>query len=57
MLRLLATALAVLTLVTTAQAHFVFVVPEAGGAKAKVVFSDNLEPDGEPFRNRSSGGR
>ncbi len=28
-----------------AQAHFVFIVPEAGEAAVKVVFSDTLEPD------------
>lgn len=28
-----------------AQAHFVYVVPEADGTKAKVIFSDSLEPD------------
>jgi len=31
--------------VTAAQAHFVFIVPDATGAGAKVVFSDSLSPD------------
>jgi uncharacterized GH25 family protein len=31
--------------VTLAQAHFPFVVPDDKGQSAKVVFSDNLEPD------------
>ena len=30
-----------------AAAHFVFVVPEAGGATAKVVFSETLKPDAD----------
>jgi uncharacterized GH25 family protein len=34
-----------LVLTTGLQAHFIFVVPEPGGTKAKVVFSDDLEPD------------
>ena len=31
--------------VTASRAHFVFIVPEASGAGAKVIFSDSLEPD------------
>ena len=39
------TSLALLfTLSATATAHFVFIVPESGG-KARVVFSDSLQPD------------
>jgi uncharacterized GH25 family protein len=30
---------------SAAQAHFIYVVPEANGTSAKVVFSDSLEPD------------
>jgi hypothetical protein len=32
-------------LVATTQAHFPFIVPEADGTSAKVVFSDDLNPD------------
>src|SRR5437660_2766600 len=28
-----------------AQGHFTFIVPEPGGATAKVIFSDDLKPD------------
>jgi uncharacterized GH25 family protein len=39
-------AAAVLLLATAvSQAHFPFIVPEADGASAKVIFSDTLEPD------------
>nr|WP_321473297.1 hypothetical protein [uncultured Paludibaculum sp.] len=31
--------------VSMAQAHFVFVVPDAGGGKAKVILGETLEPD------------
>lgn len=34
-----------LAAVAAAQAHFPFVIPEADGSKAIVVFSDTLEPD------------
>lgn len=45
MMRTLGAALVGLLAAAAAQAHFAFIVPEAGGAKAKVVFSDSLEPD------------
>ena len=45
MIRWSASILAVALAATAASAHFVFVVPDAGGAKATVVFSDNLDPD------------
>lgn len=31
--------------VAAARGHFTFVVPDAGGASAKVIFSDDLKPD------------
>jgi uncharacterized GH25 family protein len=34
-----------LTAAGAASAHFVFVVPDAGGARATVVFSEDLQPD------------
>lgn len=37
--------LAFLMLGTSARAHFLFVVPQPGGDKAKVMLSENLEPD------------
>ncbi|HEY8503321.1 MAG TPA: DUF4198 domain-containing protein [Gemmataceae bacterium] len=36
---------AALVLAAAAQAHFVFVVPAAKGTEARVVFSEDLEPD------------
>ncbi len=36
---------AVLLFAATARAHFVFILPDADGRAAKVVFSDRLEPD------------
>jgi uncharacterized GH25 family protein len=43
--RLLACCLTVFALATTAGAHFVFIVPDKDGSTAKVVFSDDLNPD------------
>src|SRR5436190_14768717 len=37
--------LTLLTMATTASAHFVFIVPDKDGSAAKVVFSDDLSPD------------
>ena len=34
-----------LLMVTVAEAHFVFIVPDSSGTTAKVIFSDNLKPD------------
>lgn len=45
MFRMISTAILGLFTVALAQAHFPFIVPEADGAKVKVVFSDTLEPD------------
>jgi uncharacterized GH25 family protein len=45
MTRLLSATLAGLLIAATAHAHFVYVLPDKSGAKAVVVFSDNLEPD------------
>jgi uncharacterized GH25 family protein len=40
------TTLAVIALAAPlARAHFVFIVPDGSGNKAKVIFSDSLEPD------------
>ncbi len=43
--RMFAAAAALLAAAAVAPAHFVFVVPEADGGKAKVIFSDTFEPD------------
>lgn len=45
MTRFLAGTMLSLMLTAALQAHFVFVVPHSGGTKAKVVFSDSLDPD------------
>ena len=45
MVRLFVTFLAVLSFAGSARAHFVYVVPDPGGTKAQVIFSDSLEPD------------
>ncbi len=45
MYRMIGTAVVGLFAVAVAQAHFPFIVPDAKGDSAKVVFSDNLEPD------------
>ncbi|HVK16073.1 MAG TPA: kelch repeat-containing protein [Fimbriiglobus sp.] len=45
MTRLLLTAAATLAAALTAPAHFAFVVPDKSGAKAAVVFSEDLESD------------
>ena len=45
MYRMLGAVAVGLFAVATANAHFPFVVPDASGGSAKVVFSDNLEPD------------
>ena len=34
-----------LALAPSAMAHFLFVVPQANGSKAKIIFSESLEPD------------
>ncbi len=43
--RFVTVAVVAALLVPAAYAHFVFVIPDKGGAKASVVFSDALEPD------------
>lgn len=45
MYRMIGAAVVGLFAVATANAHFPFVVPDGKGESAKVVFSDNLEPD------------
>lgn len=45
MYRMIGAAVVGLFAVAVAQAHFPFIVPDAKGEAAKVVFSDNLEPD------------
>ncbi len=45
MYRMLGSLVVGLFAVAVANAHFPFVVPDAKGESAKVVFSDNLEPD------------
>lgn len=45
MMRTLGAAVVGLLAAAAAQAHFAYIVPDADGAKAKVVFSDTLEPD------------
>src|SRR5688572_2142301 len=45
-LRLTVAAALVWAVPVTAMAHFVFVVPEADGASAKVLLSETLTPDG-----------
>jgi uncharacterized GH25 family protein len=45
MSRLFATALLAVLTVSVAQGHFPFIVPDAKGETAKVVFSDDLNPD------------
>jgi uncharacterized GH25 family protein len=47
MKRMFGAALIGLFAVAVAQAHFPFIVPEGDGTTAKVVFSDNLDPDKE----------
>ena len=45
MYRMIGAAVVGLFAVAVADAHFPFVVPDDKGESAKVVFSDNLEPD------------
>jgi len=45
MCRMFGAAAVGLLAVAVAQAHFTFVVPDAGGSSAKVIFSDDLNPD------------
>ena len=46
MMRLFASVVACALAASAAQAHFVWIVPDgADGTRAKVVFSDSLEPD------------
>jgi uncharacterized GH25 family protein len=45
MKRALLTFACLLAGLSLAQGHFVFIVPDASGGTAKVVFSDSLEPD------------
>src|SRR5689334_17717882 len=45
MYRMLGAAVVGLFAVAAAHGHFTFVVPEADGASAKVIFSDDLKPD------------
>jgi hypothetical protein len=45
MYRMIGAALVALGAVSVAQGHFPFIVPEGKGESAKVVFSDDLEPD------------
>jgi hypothetical protein len=45
MYRMLGAAVVGLFAVAAAHGHFTFVVPDAGGSSAKVIFSDDLNPD------------
>jgi uncharacterized GH25 family protein len=45
LLRMFAAMVFGMLAMAVAQAHFAFIVPERDGAKAKVVFSDTLDPD------------
>ncbi len=45
MTRMLVAGLVALLAATAGRAHFAFILPEADGGAAKVVFSDTLEPD------------
>src|SRR3954470_8378273 len=45
MTRLLSVLAVGLLAVGVAQAHFAFIVPDVDGKSAKLVFSDNLDPD------------
>lgn len=45
MLRLFGSFMIGLIPAVTAEAHFVFVLPQPGGTQAQAVFSDSLEPD------------
>jgi len=45
MYKMCSAAILLLAAVSVSQAHFPFIVPGDGGATAKVVFSDTLEPD------------
>jgi uncharacterized GH25 family protein len=45
MIRVLSAPIFSLAIVSLAQAHFPFIVPDGDGAKAKVIFSDTLDPD------------
>src|SRR5947199_38561 len=45
MMRTLGAAVVGLLAAAAAQAHFAYIVPEADGAKARVVFSDTPDPD------------
>lgn len=45
MRRFLSVLALALTMGVVAEAHFVYVVPESDGTKAKLIFSDSLEPD------------
>ena len=45
MKRMFGAAVVGLVSIAAAQAHFPFIVPEADGSRAKVVFSDSFEPD------------
>jgi len=47
MLHRLLTIVACLLLCTAARAHFIFIVPQPGNDKAKVIMSEDLEPDPE----------
>ena len=47
MFRMIGAAVVGLVVVAVAQAHFPFVVPDAKGESARVVFSDSLEPDAD----------
>ena len=47
MLRSLLSIVAILVLGSVANAHFVFVVPQAGGHQAKVILSEDLNPDAD----------
>lgn len=45
MMRFLYTLTVLALAIPPARAHFVFIVPERDGTKAKVVLSEDLEPD------------
>src|SRR5262245_14470149 len=47
MFRMLSVAVFALLAVSVAEGHFPFIVPEGRGESAKVVFSDDLNPDTE----------
>ena len=55
MKRILGAAAVLLLAAAVSQAHFPFIVPEADGAAAKLIFSDTLEPDPDVNVEKLSG--